>query len=131
MAEAALLPLRPVEQLQTEVSRNRLTIDTYGDVIVLFEFDAVRDFEVVYLLEEIQAMSHGRDIKILERLMVQMHKHISGNLVIYRPISLSPRESGVTTRGKEGVIYPQRARDTAAAACSGRASSGHRRRSTR
>src|SRR5271154_3359831 len=116
MAEAVLLPLRLLEQLQTEVSTNRLMINTYGDVIVLFEFDAVRDFEIVYLLEKIQAMSDGRDIKILQCLMVQMHKHISGNLVIYRPISLSPRESGVTTRGKGGM-YPQRAGDTAAAAC--------------
>ena len=82
---------------------------TYRDIVVLLELDAMRDFEVVYLLEEIQPVSHRRDIQILERLVVQMHEHVSRNLVICtRSISLdsgnliTSRTRGDNSANKQG-----------------------------
>jgi hypothetical protein len=56
---------------------------TYWHIIVLFEFNPMRDFEVVYLFKQIQSMSDRRDIQILQCIMIQMHQYIPRNLIFY------------------------------------------------
>lgn len=107
---------------------------TYGYIIVLFKLNPMRDLEVVYLLKEIQSMSHGRDIQILQRIMIQMHQYIPRNLIFYSQrvsVRNTPTPRCLTRREGEGSrrAYLQTVRDTAGVAWMWRANCGHRRQS--
>lgn len=56
---------------------------TNGDIIVLLKFNPVSNFQIINLLQKIQSMSHRHDFQILQRIMVQMNKHIAGNFIFY------------------------------------------------
>jgi len=58
-------------------------VRTYGDIVVLFKLDSMCDLEVVDLLEKVESMADGRDLEVLEGIVVQVYKDVTGNLVFY------------------------------------------------
>lgn len=71
---------------------------TYRNIIILLEFHTMRNFQIINLFEQIQSMSHRSHIQILQSIMIQMHKDISCNLILYN--QSVPKNPARTTYNK-------------------------------